>query len=179
MKTSTKIFASAAAAVAMFFTTNASAQKLGIGADIGIPTNSAYSFAGGLDARIQFNVTKQLSVPITTGYTHFWAKDRYYTALGENTPDYAYIPLKTGLKYFLAPSGSGTYIMGEVGAAFGVSTDSKTTFLYEPAIGYSWSNGLDVGIKYENAGKGDPLSRATDSGHTGQVALRIAYGFKL
>lgn len=78
MKTSTKIIASAVAAVAMFFTTNVSAQNLGYGADFGVPTNHAYKFAGGLDARIQFNLTKQLSVPITSGYTRLWAKSRFW-----------------------------------------------------------------------------------------------------
>ena len=181
MKKSTKIFASAVAAVAMFISSNASAQKIGVGADVGIPTSSAYSFAGGLDVRIQFDVTKQLSVPVVTGYNRFWAKDHFDEngTTFYNTPDYAYIPLKTGLKYFFAPSGSGTYVMGEVGAAFGVSHDSKTTFMYAPTIGYSWSNGLDLGIKYENAGKGDALRYVSDKNHTGQVALRIAYGFKI
>jgi len=172
MKKSTKFFATAAAAVAIFFTTNASAQKIGIGANLGIPTSDYYSFAAGVDLRVQFDVTKQLSVPIATGYTHFFAKD---DALAGTLPDYGYIPVKTGLKYFFDPSGSGIYAMGEVGAAIGVSDHSKTTFLYAPTLGYSWSNGLDLGIKYENAGKGvDYLGN-----ESGQVALRIAYGFKL
>lgn len=174
MNKSTKLFASAAAAVAIFFSTNASAQKLGFGANLGIPTNSNYSFAAGIDARIQFDVTKQLSVPVATGYNHFFAKDRAYLP-GENLPDYGYIPVKTGLKYFFDPTGSGVYAMGEVGAAFGVTDHARTTFLYAPTLGYSWSNGLDLGIKYENAGKGvDYLGN-----QSGQVALRIAYGFKL
>lgn len=181
MKKSTKIFASAVAAAAMFFTTNVSAQKIGFGANLGIPTSSAYSFAAGIDGRIQFDVTKQLSVPVATGYTHFFAKDNA-TISGvnvSNTPDYSYIPLKTGLKFFFDPTGSGIYAMGEVGAAFGVSDGAKTTFLYAPTLGYSWSNGLDLGIKYENAGKGDALRLIDDKSHTGQIALRIAYGFKL
>jgi hypothetical protein len=174
MKTTTKLFASAAAAVAMFISTNASAQKLGLGANLGIPTSSNYSFAAGIDARVQFDVTKQLSVPVATGYNHFFAKDRAYLP-GEDLPDYGYIPVKTGLKYFFDASGSGVYAMGEVGAAFGVTDHARTTFLYAPTIGYSWSSGLDLGIKYENAGKGvDYLNN-----QTGQVALRIAYGFKL
>ena len=181
MKKSTKFFASAVAAVAIFFTTNASAQKIGIGANLGIPTSDAYSFAAGLDARIQFDVTKQLSVPVAVGYTHFFAKDdvRYFPNgfqnASEELPDYGYIPVKTGLKYFFDPSGSGIYAMGEVGAAIGVTDNAKTTFLYAPTLGYSWSNGLDLGVKYENAGKG---VRGLGN-ESGQVALRIAYGFKL
>jgi hypothetical protein len=178
MNKSTKLFASAVAAMAIFFSTNVSAQKIGIGANLGIPTDDAYSFAAGIDARIQFDVTKQLSVPIATGYTNFFAKDRKYLN-NVDVPDYGYIPLKTGLKYFFDPSGSGIYAMGEVGAAFGVTDNAKTTFLYAPTLGYSWSNGLDLGLKYENAGKGDALRLMDDKNRTGQVALRIAYGFKL
>lgn len=176
MKRSTKLFATTVAAVAIFCSTNANAQKVGIGANVGIPTSKHYSVAAGADVRLQFNATKQLSIPLTTGYTHFFAKDAPYI-LGGDVPDYAYIPLKAGLKLFLDPSGSGAYVMGEAGAAFGVSKDSKTTFLYAPTIGYSWSNGLDLGIKYENAGKGDALRYMGNN--TGQIGLRLAYGFKL
>lgn len=176
MKKSTKLFATAAAAVTILLSTQANAQKLGIGANVGVPTSKHYNFAAGADVRLQFNATKQLSIPVATGYTHFFAKDAPYI-LGGDVPDYAYIPLKTGLKYFLDPTGSGIYAMGEVGAAFGVSKDSKTTFLYAPTIGYSWSSGLDLGLKYENAGKGDALRYLGNN--SGQIALRIAYGFKL
>lgn len=183
MNKSTKFFASAVAAVAIFCSTNVNAQKLGVGANVGIPTDDAYSFAAGLDVRLQFDVTKQLSVPVATGYNHFFAKDRTYQVPGAtvavDVPDYGYIPVKTGLKYFFDPSGSGIYAMGEVGAAFGVSDNAKTTFLYAPTLGYSWSNGLDLGLKYENAGKGDALRLIDDKNRTGQVALRIAYGFKI
>jgi len=179
MKNSTKYLASAVAAVAIFFSTNASAQKLGIGANIGIPTSSHYSIATGLDVRGQFDLTKQLSVPVGVGYTHFFAKNATYDpgTGAVKVPDYGYIPVKTGLKYFFDPSGSGIYAMGEAGAAFGVSKNSKTTFLYSPTIGYSFSSGLDLGLKYENAGKGDALRYLGNN--IGQIALRIAYGFKL
>jgi hypothetical protein len=180
MKNSTKFLASAVAAVAICFSTNVSAQKIGVGANLGIPTSDLYGFAAGVDVRVQFDVTKQLSVPVATGYTHFFAKDdaRFVPNLGspvQELPDYGYIPVKTGLKYFFDPSGSGIYAMGEVGAAIGVSDHAKTTFLYAPTLGYSWSNGLDLGLKYENTGKGvDGLGN-----ESGQIALRIAYGFKL
>ncbi|WP_449440518.1 hypothetical protein [Pedobacter steynii] len=67
--------------------------------------------------------------------------------------------------------GQRLYGLGELGAAFGVTNGSGTSFLYSPALGYSWSNGLDLGVKYEGLSKG--------GGNLGQVALRIAYGFKL
>jgi hypothetical protein len=174
MKLSTKLMASAVAAVALFLSTNVNAQdsrKFGIGLSVGIPTTDLYSFAIGADARMQFDVTKRLSVPVAVGYNHYIAKDDL-----PNIPDYGYIPVKTGLKYFFDPNGSGLYAMGEVGAAFGVTSDAKTTFLYAPTIGFSWSNGLDLGVRYENTGKGVNVLPNTQMG---QVALRIAYGFKL
>lgn len=175
MKSSTKFLASAVAAVAIFFTTNVSAQKLGFGANVGVPTSSLYGLSLGADVRVQFDVTKQLSVPVATGYTNFFAKDNRFLPTGEKLRDYGYIPVKTGLKYFFDPTGSGVYAMGEVGAAFGVTNHAKTTFLYAPTLGYSWSNGLDLGLKYENTGKGvDYIGN-----NTGQIALRIAYGLKL
>ena len=174
MKLSTKLMASAAAAVALFFTTTVNAQdsrKFGIGLSVGVPTTDLYSFAIGADARMQFDVSKRLSIPVAAGYNHYIAKDNAI-----DLPDYGYIPVKTGLKYFFDPAGSGLYAMGEVGAAFGVTSRAKTTFLYAPTIGYSWSNGLDLGVRYENTGKGVDVAAAPQMG---QVALRIAYGFKL
>jgi len=174
MKLSTKLMATTVAAVGLFFSTNVNAQesrKFGIGLSLGVPTTDFYSFAIGADARMQFDLTKRLSVPVAAGYNHYIAKDN-----ASNLPDYGYIPVKTGLKYFFDPSGSGLYAMGEVGAAFGVTSDAKTTFLYAPTVGYSFSSGLDLGVRYENTGRGVDRVGAPEMG---QVALRIAYGFKL
>jgi hypothetical protein len=174
MKLSTKLMASAVAAVALFFSTNVNAQesrKFGVGLTVGVPTTDLYSLSLGADARMQFDVTKRLSIPVAAGYNHYIAKDNVL-----DLPDYGYIPVKTGLKYFFDPSGSGLYAMGEVGAAFGVTSDAKTTFLYAPTVGYSFSSGLDLGVRYENTGKGVDRPGAPEMG---QVALRIAYGFKL
>jgi hypothetical protein len=178
MKKVTKIFAATAAVVALFFTTNVNAQapKLGIGINAGVPTNNDYfKFTLGADARFQFDVADQLSIPVTVGYTNFFAKDYETNGLKIEGQDYGFIPAKVGLKYFFSPSGSGLYGLAEAGAAFGVTQHAKTAFLYSPAIGYSWSSGLDLGVKYEG------ISKATSytPGTTGQVALRIAYGFKL
>jgi hypothetical protein len=171
MKFSTKLFASAVAAVALLFSTSADAQnsrKFGLGVNLGIPTSDFYSFAIGADARLQFDVSKQVSIPLVTGYTHLIGKE-----LDNNVKvsDFGYIPLKTGLKVFFDESGSGLYGLGEIGAAFGVTKNAGTSFLYAPTLGYSFSSGLDLGIKYEGLSKG--------SGDQNQVALRIAYGFKL
>lgn len=169
MKTTRNFLASAVAAAALFFTTNANAQSnLGIGLNLGIPTESKYSFGIGADIRYQINTSKQLSIPLTTGYSHFLGKE---LVTGAQQPDYGYIPVKAGLKYFFDTTGSGLYGLVEAGAAFGVTKNSGTSFVYSPALGYAWSSGLDLGVKYEG------MDRSLNN--TDHIALRIAYGFKL
>lgn len=164
MNKTTKFLATAAAAVALFFSTNVNAQsspKFGIGLNVGVPTRNSYDIAIGADVRYQFDVDKQLSIPITAGYTRFM----------RDAADYGYIPVKAGLKYFFNDTGSGVYGLAEAGAAFAVGNYSGTNFIYSPALGYAWSNGLDLAAKYEGF---------NDSGfNTGYFGLRLAYGFKL
>ncbi|MDQ8004106.1 MAG: hypothetical protein REI64_04845 [Pedobacter sp.] len=176
MKKYTKFMASAVAALAIFVTTNANAQtaseptnpsrqKLGIGLNVGVPTQDGFSFAIGGDLRYQVDIDRQLSIPITAGYTNLKVKDEW------GGGSVGYIPAKAGLKYFFSPSGAGAYALAEAGAAFGTNEGSKTSFVYSPAVGYAWDNGLDLGVKYEG------LSR--DGMNNGYVGLRLAYGFKL
>ncbi|MDQ1138992.1 hypothetical protein [Pedobacter agri] len=167
MKTLTKIIATSAAVVALFFSTNVNAQSknLGIGLNVGIPTSDAYSVAIGGDLRYQFNVDKQLSIPVTAGYTSFSVKDEF------GGGSFGYIPAKVGAKYFFNESGSGIYGLAELGAGFGTNKGSGTSFVYSPAIGYAWDSGLDLGVKYEGL--------AQNGTSTGYVGLRLAYGFSL
>jgi len=172
MKKSTMFLASAVAAVALFFSTDANAQsspKFGIGVNVGVPTSDAYNLAIGGDLRYQFDIDKQLSIPITAGYTRFLGKEIGNSGL--NYGDFSYIPAKAGLKYFFNDTGAGAYGLAEAGAGFSTNSGGGTSFIYSPAIGYSWSNGLDLAAKYEGISK--------NSVNTGYVGLRLAYGFKL
>ncbi|MBB2144974.1 hypothetical protein GM921_05740 [Pedobacter sp. LMG 31464] len=164
MKNSTKLLASAVAVVALFFSVNVKAQspKFGIGLNVGAGTSSGTGLAIGGDLRYQFDIDKQLSVPITAGYTNIAIKD---TDL-----NFGFIPVKAGLKYFFNDSGSGAYGLAEAGAAFSVGDNTGTSFVYSPAIGYSWSNGLDLAAKYEGY---------SNNGSIGYAGIRLAYGFKL
>ena len=160
--------ASAVAAVALFFSTNVNAQsspKFGVGINVGVPSYTGGSLAIGADLRYQFDIDKQLSVPLTVGYTNLSNKDTYG---GGNS---GYIPLKAGLKYFFNDTGAGVYGLGEVGAAFSTVKGGKTNLVYSPAIGYSWSSGLDLAAKYE--------AISFKGGNSGYYGVRVAYGFKL
>ncbi len=177
MKNYTKVIATAAAAIAMFVSTsvnaqtpsptNPSGQKLGVGIILGAPTNKASDFVMGADLRYQIDIDRQLSIPITTGFTSIFNKDFGTVAV----PNTNYVPLKAGLKYFLNDSGAGAYALAEVGAAFFTNKGVGTAFVYSPSIGYAFNNDLDLGIKYEGWSKNNI--------NNGYVGLRLAYGFKL
>lgn len=170
MKKSMKILASAVAAVALFVSSNTQAQvndgdsratRLGVGLNLGIPTTDGFNFAIGGDLRLQKDFSGNLSGLLSAGYTNFSPENDALDNIG-------YIPVKAGLKVFPV---SKFYISGELGAGFGATEGQKTAFVWSPGIGYGFNNGVDVGVRYEEFTR--------DGGSLGQVALRLAYGFRL
>ncbi len=151
------------AAMALFAGTQAMAQKanpvrLGVGINAGIATNKTAGFVLGGDLRLQQSMGKSVSWTLTPGYTHFFKKDLFAGA--------GVVPVKAGLKFFPAPN---FYLAAEAGAGFFTDKGLGTSFVYSPYAGFAFKN-LDVSVKYENFTKYE---------FTQQVALRLAYGFKL
>jgi len=130
-------------------------------------------FAGptaGADIRLQYDLSKRLSVTLTTGYNHFFIdkdlKDLPFT----DFCDVGQIPVKAGFKAFFWEDQF--YGLAEVGAGFTVTKNSPfaedTTVILAPGIG--WANEyIDLSLRYEHFTEFE----------TGQVALRLAYGFRL
>ncbi len=134
--------------------------RLGIGIDAGAALKDPARFVAGADARLQIPFGSSFSGLITTGYYHYF-KSGFFPKVG-------IVPLKAGLKYF--PS-KNVYIAGEAGVGFGTEKGQENSFVYSPSIGLAFTNGLDISIKYEDYTKYD--------GYASQLALRLAYGFKL
>jgi len=133
--------------------------RLGVGINAGLPTDSYFNFALGADVRFQYDLTQKTSLTLTTGFTNLFADDEI--------PDLGFIPVKAGFKAFVWEDRF--YVLGELGAGFAVTNNyDQTTFLWSPGIGYA-SKYIDVSVRYEGL---------NDFG-TDQVALRLAYGFKL
>ena len=133
--------------------------RLGFGVNAGIPTEKAFTFALGGDVRLQYDLTQKASLTLTTGYTHLFGDD--------NVSDLGYIPVKAGFKYFVWEDRF--YVLGEAGAGFAVTKNyDQTTFIWAPGVGYA-NDVIDVSLRYEGM----------NDFYTDQVALRIAYGFKL
>lgn len=173
MKISTRHIVTAVAVVALFFTSQSFAQssedskatRFGIGVNVGVSTDDPYGLVLGGDLRLQQDFSSNVSGILSAGYTNFSVKNAFD---GLGIDSYDVIPVKAGIKVFPVER---FYISGEIGAGFGVDNGSRTAFIYAPGIGIGTNSGLDLGLRYEG------IARSGSS--LGQVALRIAYGFKL
>ncbi len=152
-----------AAMLVCFIATGASAQsnpwRLGIGLNAGMGTKDPNPFVLGGDLRFQKGIGNSVSAIFTGGYTNFFKKDF--------VPSIGFIPVKAGLKVFPTKN---FYVNAEAGAGFGTKEGTGTSFVWSPALGFAFASGWDVSLKYESFTKYE---------YTQQVALRLAYGFKL
>ncbi|AXG72759.1 hypothetical protein DVK85_00320 [Flavobacterium arcticum] len=134
--------------------------RLGFGLNAGPAIGDYFNLALGGDVRLQYDLTQRTSLTLTTGYTHLFSEEDYIDDLG-------YIPVKAGFKAFVLEDNF--YVLGEVGAGFAVTNDyNETTFIWAPGVGYA-NEYIDLSVRYEGM----------NDFKTDQVALRLAYGFKL
>jgi len=180
----------AVAAIAIFFTTQVKAQtvdpnkwRFGIGVEGGVPTGNAHdisNFELGGTARLQYGISKNLALTLTSGYYNFFGKT-YTTSFSDGTStttitvkgrSLGIVPVKAGVKGFFTDN---LYLGAEAGAGFEVHAivdggEKDTKLILSPAIG--WANkSWDVGVRYENfSGQGNSY---------GLVGLRLAYGFPI
>lgn len=186
MKNLSKLIAVAFTATALFFTSNVKAQSIdpnkfrfGIGVEGGIATGNAHDYSNlelGGTARVQYGLSNNLALTLTSGYYNFFGKtepgtDLKYQSLGM-------VPVKAGIKAFFTKN---LYFGAEAGAGFETKTflpqgydnrdyEKDTKLILSPAIGYA-NKSWDVGVRYENFS-------GQDNGY-GLVGLRVAYGFGL
>lgn len=134
--------------------------RLGFGLNAGVPTDEdVYNYALGVDARLQYDLSKKTSLILTTGFTNLF--------ISNDRKDLGIIPVKAGFKAFVWEDQF--YVLGEVGGAFAVTNGvNQHTYLYAPGIGYA-TKYIDVSVRYEGYTEYD----------TNQIALRLAYGFNL
>jgi len=181
MKIATKIKTALLVCAGVFFTTNVSAQsttpdgydqgfRLGFGISAGAPLNDPYKFALGADARLQYDLSRKYSLTLTSGFSNLFVKGK------DN--DLGFIPVKAGFKAFAITDD--LYFMGEIGAGFAVTNNyDKSTLIIAPSIGYA-TKYIDISLRYEHyTDFPKENSNGTIGEGTGQIALRLAYGFKL
>ncbi|HEU4497287.1 MAG TPA: hypothetical protein VFR70_09570 [Flavobacterium sp.] len=140
--------------------------RLGFGISGGLIFDDPYDFALGADARLQYDLSQKTSITLTTGFSNLF--------VGDDIKDLGFIPVKAGFKAFVWEDRF--YVIGEAGGAFAVTNDyDDTSLVLAPGIGYA-NKFFDASIRYEHYS--DFPSGNNDKG-VGQIALRLAYGFKL
>lgn len=184
MRKSIKFNGFLVALMALFLSTAANAQdaakpsdpqnydqgfRLGFGANAGYVFDDPYDFALGIDARLQYDLSQRYSFTLTTGFTNLF--------VGDDMKDLGFIPVKAGFKAFVWEDSF--YVLGEAGAGFAVTNDyDQTTLILAPGIGYANKN-FDLSLRYEHYSDFPTYSNGSSGEGTGQLALRIAYGFHL
>lgn len=154
-----------------------SGQKLGIGVDFALPTggtNDLYKLGFGGSLQFQTPIAQSLNFTGSAGYLNFTGKE----LIGNlKYPKYNAIPLKAGLRYFLAEN---FYVGGELGAAIGTSDGSRTSFVYSPGLGVEFpvadKSTIELGARYEGW-SGDRKDNSLIVPVKSFVGLRLAFNF--
>ena len=143
--------------------------KLGVGLNTGVPFNDPYSFNIGADARLQYNISANYSITLTSGYNNLFVKGD-----GKNL---GYVPIKVGYKTFLFSNEF--YVMGEFGGAFTTTKDiSDNSVLFSPSIGYA-TKYVDISLRYEVLKDFTVIRDNVEDNGMSQIMVRLAYGFDL
>lgn len=150
-------------------------SKIGVGADFAFPMGDfgdAYNFGVGGSLNFQAPIANKLNFVGEAGYLSFTGKE--YTTLGVTVkaPTFGTIPVKAGLRYFLAEN---FYAQGQIGAAIASEEGRKTGFLYAPSLGVEFpvadKMSIDFGARYEGW--------SYDGGTNSFIGLRAALNFGL
>jgi hypothetical protein len=154
-------------------------SKLGVGADFAFPMGDfgdVYNFGVGGSLNLQAPIASKLNFVGEAGYLSFMGKE-YTSTFGGVTvtakaPSVGFVPLKAGLRYFLAEN---FYAQGQLGASISTESNGKTGFLYTPSVGFEFpvadKMAIDFGARYE----GWSYSGGTNS----FIGLRAALNFGL
>jgi len=126
---------------ALFGSVNAqSGFKLGghIGAPVGDASKMS-TFTLGVDAAYMWTIMKGLDVGVTTGYSHFFGKDRF--------DDFGFVPLAASGKYKFAkvPLFVGLDLGGAISTKDGINSG---LYIY-PKVGYQMPN-AELYLGYQN-----------------------------
>lgn len=132
--------------------------RLGYGLNAGFPFNDIFNYSLGLDGRMQYDISLKTSLTGTTGYTYLFNNG--------DGGDLGFVPVKFGFKSFIGADQ--VYVLGEIGAGIGTKKEMGTTLIWAPGVGIATKH-VDISLRYENYNKFN----------TGQVALRLAYGYKI
>lgn len=154
---------------------------LGLAATAGLAWDEPFGAVTGGELSVQRDLGKNLTGTLSSGYTHFGVLTRYQnggsTAPYDLTLPVNIIPIKAGVRL---KTGQRVYIAGDIGSAFGsiprhtnfaeLPNAHYSAFMYGVAAGFSFRNGFEPGIKFEDYGIQSQYK---------QFAIRLGYRIRL
>jgi len=142
---------------------------LGLGFDLGLPSNSPISvgYGGSLKAEVPF--AQSVALTLSAAYMEYNYKDSFISFAGTpQTLHPQFAPLKAGIRYQVGP---GFYSEGELGEAIRLNNGSGGLFDYAIGFGFyapiSRKEAIDIGFGYE----------AYSETQYRQTAIKVAYRF--
>jgi opacity protein-like surface antigen len=148
--------------------------KLGIGAEFAFPMGDfgdGYKLGYGGSLTYQHPIASNLNLTGNAGYLDFTGKEVSVMGVTFKNPSIGFIPVKAGLRYFLAEN---IFVNGELGAVFSTKSGVGTAFAYSPGIGVEFpvadKSTIELGGRYEGW---------SNNGTSSFIGLRLAYNFGL
>ncbi|PQA92739.1 hypothetical protein SAMN05421796_11077 [Chryseobacterium piscicola] len=115
-----------------------------LGGHIGAPVGDASEIAAftlGFDAAYMWNITKGLDVGLTSGYSHFFGKDRW--------EDFGFIPLAASGKYRF--NGLPLFVGLDLGGAISTKDGINSGIYVYPKVGFQLPK-AELYLGYQNVG---------------------------
>ena len=142
---------------------------LGVGFELGLPSNSPISVGYGASLKGEIPFAQSVVLTLTAAYMQYNYKDSFISFTGMSPvihPQFA--PLKAGLRF---QPGPGFYSEGELGEAIKLNNGSGGLFDYAFGLGFfvpvDKKSALDIGFRYE----------AYSENQYRQTGIKIAYRF--
>jgi hypothetical protein len=120
------------------------------GFELAVPSNGLYTIGVGASGKFEVPIVTPLSLTLTGGITTLYYKSNLFAS--SRTPGAAgFIPLKAGLKYYLAKN---FYAEGEAGTAIETNYGKQSSFAFSLGPGFivpvNDKQGVDISFRYES-----------------------------
>ncbi|WP_129714477.1 hypothetical protein [Pedobacter sp. SYP-B3415] len=122
---------------------------LSFAAELGLPSgnfSNASNFGAGASVKADIGLSEKFALTANAGYMNFFGRNAFRV----NVPDFSYIPLKAGLKYFFTEK---AFAEVQGGVALPASEANKMVYAWSPGFGtrfrVSARAKMEAGIRYE------------------------------
>jgi hypothetical protein len=135
--------------------------KWSLGVEPSVPVGNFHNFSGfGLGGSLQAEIKpSRIGITLNGSFIDYFGK----TNKGVEYPDFKYIPVLAGLKYYMSGK---SFLHGEAGPGFGTN-GLGTNFWYGAGIGFNMGRSMVTEFKYTGWKQGEIAYNGSSSGGGG------------